>query len=684
MKQRLADYIADFLTSRGITDCFTVTGGGAMHLNDAFGHHPKLHCTYNHHEQASAIAAESYARLTNRMALVCVTTGPGGTNALTGVLGGWLDSIPMFIISGQVRYDTTARYNAQFTGKPLRAVGDQEFDITKAAGAMCKYAVMLEDPQDIRYCLERAWYIATTGRPGPVWLDIPVNFQGCTIETDQLRGYDEFERVKDEDEMGLPEPFDTDVIRDVLDQLRQAKRPVIYAGNGIRLAGAVEEFKKVVDLLGVPVCTYWDAIDLIETDHPLYVGRGGNMGDRPGNFAVQNADLVLAIGNRLPIRVTGYNWQTWAREAKVIMVDIDAGEMKKHTIHVEQAIHADARVFLSEMLEELTCHPESACHPELSCHPERSEGSCGSDSACHPELSCHPERSEGSCGSDSVCHPERSEGSRGTEDEEILRRSAPQNDTHSEWVAICQNWKQKYPVVTETMKAEATPANPYAVFDIISRALPAGTTTITSNGTCCVAGHQSWVIKEDSRFLNNNAVASMGYGLPAAIGAAVAEQGMHPYVVCLEGDGSIMMNLQELQTISHNRLPIKIFLINNDGYHSIRQTQSNIFSGHTKVGIGPESGDLSFPDFGVLAQAFSLPYVRVNSNGETESKVSEILATEGPVLCEVIVDPKQVFEPKNSARRNPDGSLESPPLEDLAPFLPREELAENLYISPVS
>ena len=234
------------------------------------------------------------------------------------------------------------------------------------------------------------------------------------------------------------------------------------------------------------------------------------------------------------------------------------------------------------------------------------------------------------------------------------------------------------------MKAEATLANPYAVFDIISRALPAGTTTITSNGTCCVAGHQSWVIKEESRFLNNNAVASMGYGLPAAIGAAVAEQGIHPYVVCLEGDGSIMMNLQELQTISHNRLPIKIFLINNEGYHSIRQTQSNIFSGHTKVGIGPESGDLSFPDFGVLAQAFSLPYVRVNSNGEMESRVSEILATEGPVLCEVIVDPKQVFEPKNSARRNPDGSLESPPLEDLAPFLPREELAENLYISPVS
>ncbi len=325
MKIRLADYIADFLTERGITDCFTVTGGGAMHLNDAFGHHPKLHCTYNHHEQASAIAAEAYARLTNRMALLCVTTGPGGTNALTGVLGGWLDSIPMFVVSGQVRYDTTARYNARFTGEPLRAVGDQEFDITKAAGAMCKYAAMVEDPKDIRYHLERAWYMAVTGRPGPVWLDVPVNFQGCMIETEELRGYDAFEQARDQEAMGLPEPFDTEVAEDVLEQLCRAKRPVIYAGTGIRLAGAMEEFRKVVDLLGVPVCTYWDAIDLIETDHPFYVGRGGNMGDRPGNFAVQNSDLVLAIGNRLPIRVTGYNWETWAQKAKVIMVDIDAG-----------------------------------------------------------------------------------------------------------------------------------------------------------------------------------------------------------------------------------------------------------------------------------------------------------------------------------------------------------------------
>ena len=695
MKQRLADYIADFLTERGITDCFTVTGGGAMHLNDAFGHHPKLKCTYDHHEQASAIAAEAYARLTNRMALVCVTTGPGGTNALTGVLGGWLDSIPMFIVSGQVRYDTTARYNAQFTGKPLRAVGDQEFDITKAAGAMCKYAAMVEDPKDIRYHLERGWYMATTGRPGPVWIDVPVNFQGCTIETEELRGYDEFDRVKDEEEMGLPGPFDSDIIPDVLEQLKQAKRPVIYAGNGIRLSGAVKEFRRVVDLLSVPVCTYWDAIDLIETYHPLYCGRGGNMGDRPGNFAVQNADLILAIGNRLPIRVTGYNFKTWARAAKVIMVDIDAGEMKKPTIHVEQAIHADAKVFLSEMLEFLE---EDLNDPKGPVETVR----------------------------DFVLGVPR------TMEVRTPRYAHVVTPEREEWIRVCQIWKKRYPVVTEEQKKQDIPANPYAVFDIISQALPAGITTITSNGTCCVAGHQSWVIKEGSRFLNNNAVASMGYGLPAAIGAAVAERttdnkagknsmssdisnvdeikstssvdtgtesmllnagggktensgcfaggNASPYVVCLEGDGSIMMNLQELQTIATNRLPIKIFLINNAGYHSIRQTQGNLFSDHTKVGIGPESGDLGFPDFGKLSEAFGIPYIRIGGNREMEAKIGEILSAEGPVLCEIFVTTEQKFEPKSSTRRNPDGTLESPPLEDLAPFLPREELAENLYI----
>ncbi|MBQ6566936.1 MAG: thiamine pyrophosphate-binding protein, partial [Treponema sp.] len=513
----MADYIADFLVTNGITDVFTVVGGGAMHLNDALGHKQGLHSTYNHHEQASAIAAEGYARLNNKMAALCVTTGPGGTNAITGVVGGWLDSIPMFVLSGQVRYDTTARYNEQFTeGYKLRAVGDQEFDITKSVSCMCKYAVMIEDPNEIRFVLEKAFHLATTGRPGPVWIDVPVDFQGASIETDDLKGYLGSEEQKKDDSL-LPAKVSKETLSNIIGKIKKASRPVLYAGNGIRLSGGYSEFRAAVEKLGIPVCTYWDSIDLIETEHPLYVGRGGNMGDRPGNFAVQNADLILAVGNRLPIRVTGYDYKTWAREAEVIMVDIDPAELKKRTIHVEMPVHADARDFFAGLNAMLENEP----HPVFN----------GKD-----------------------------------------------------WITACQNWKKKYPVVLERHKNESDGfANAYAAFDIISRALPENTVTVTSNGTCCVAGHQTWIIKDGSRFFNNNAIASMGYGLPAAIGACVAN-GQNT-TICLEGDGSIMMNLQELQTIVTNRLPIKIILINNQGYHSIRQTQTNLFSSHSKVGI---------------------------------------------------------------------------------------------------
>lgn len=332
MKQRLADYVADFLAARGVTDVFSVVGGGAMHLNDALGHNPRLHVTYNHHEQACAIAAEAYARLENKIAAVCVTTGPGGTNALTGVVGGWLDSIPMFIVSGQVRYDTTARYALQYTGTPLRAMGDQEYDITKSVQYMTKFAAMLEDPKDIRYLLEKAWHLATTGRPGPVWLDIPVNFQGGYIETDELRGYDPAE-----DDAQLPPSVDDATIRTILEKIKNAKRPVFHAGYGIRLSGGYAAFRSVAEKLNIPIVTYWNAVDLIEDDNPLYCGRAGNMGDRPGNWAIQNADLILAVGTRISIRQVGYNWKTWARAAEVIMVDIDQAELKKPTLPCRNA-----------------------------------------------------------------------------------------------------------------------------------------------------------------------------------------------------------------------------------------------------------------------------------------------------------------------------------------------------------
>ena len=595
MKQRLADYVADFLVAHGVTDVFSVVGGGAMHLNDALGHNDGLKVTYNHHEQACAIAAEAYARLDNKIAAVCVTTGPGGTNALTGVVGGWLDSIPMFIISGQVRYDTTARFALKFTGTPLRAMGDQEYDIVKSVSPMTKYAVMIEEPKTIRYHLEKAWHLATTGRPGPVWVDIPVNYQGGYIETEDLNGYDPAE-----DDAKLPPAVDEATIHTVLEKF--------HAGYGIRLSGGYDAFRSVAEKLNIPVVTYWNAVDLIEDDHPLYCGRAGNMGDRPGNWAIQNADLILAVGTRISIRQVGYNWKTWAREAEVIMVDIDPAELKKPTLHVEMPIWADAKDFLTKL-----------------------------DAAAQAPVSAG-----------------------GT------------------WNETCLRWKKEYPAVLPRQWEEnGETANVYAFIRYLSSQLPENSLTAVSNGACCVVGNQAYVIQKGSRMANNSAIASMGYGLPAAIGTCIG--GGRRQTICLEGDGSIMMNLQELQTILTNKLPIKIFLINNNGYHSIRITQTNLFNKNF-VGIGEESGDLSFPEFRKIAEAFGYRYFSAHSNAEMKSVVDEVLKLDGPVFTEIFTDTVQVWEPKSSTKRLADGTLVSPPLEDLAPFLPREELEKQMFI----
>ncbi len=604
MKIRLADYVADFLVEHGVTDCFSVVGGGAMHLNDALGHKEGLKVTYNHHEQACAMAAEAYARLENRIAAVCVTTGPGGTNAITGVVCGWLDSIPMFVISGQVRYDTTARYALKHAGAEVRALGDQEYDITKSVSAMTKYEVVIEDPKDIRYALEKGWHLARTGRPGPVWIDIPVNFQGMTIDTGELYGYD----PKEDDEL-LPPPVSEDTADQVLELIKKAERPVFHAGYGIRLSGAYETFRSVAEKLNIPIVTYWNAVDLIEDDHPLYCGRAGNMGDRPGNFAIQNADLILAVGTRISIRQVGYNWETWARAAKVIMVDIDPGELKKHTLHVDMPIWADAKDFLT-----------------------------------------------------------------------VLDRKAafPVSDK-KDWLNTTRNWKKEYPAaLPRHFEENGKSANVYAFVRYLSSRLPENSLTAVSNGACCVVGNQAYVIKKGSRMANNSAIASMGYGLPAAIGTCLG--GGRRETICLEGDGSIMMNLQELQTIVTNKLPIKLFLINNNGYHSIRLTQNTHFSDYSKFGIGPESGDLAFPNFDKLAAVFGYNYISIHMGKELDPKLEEALASDTPVFCEVFTDTTQPWAPKSSVKKEPDGTLTSAPLEDLAPFLPREELKENMYI----
>ena len=630
MKIRLADYVADFLVDHGISDCFMVVGGGAMHLNDALGHKEGLKCTFTHHEQGAAIAAEAYARINNKMAALSVTTGPGGTNAITGVLGGWLDSVPMFVISGQVRYDTTARYMEQFTnGIPMRAVGDQEYDITKSVSSMCKYAVMIEDPKNIRYCLEKAYHLAMAGRRGPVWLDIPLNYQGMIIETDDLKGYDplhDYLSVEDASDNSsneaAPEIDVSDVVAsnkvavflEVLDRIKNSKRPVLYAGNGIRLSEGYPEFRKLVELLGIPVVTCWDSIDVIPDENPLYVGRGGIMGDRPGNFAVQNSDLILAIGNRLSIRQVGYTWDKWAEKAFVIDVDVDPAELMKKTIHVELPVCMDAKVFMSGMIE---CIEKDASRDEKPLFQDE------------------------------------------------------------DWLKHCEDWKKNYPVtLPKHWEENGSTANVYAFIKYLSESLPENRLTVVSNGSACVVGSHNYVIKEGTRFIINSGVASMGYGLPAAIGACIADGRQE--TICIEGDGSIMMNLQELQTVLTNKLPIKLFLINNNGYHSIRQTQNNVFAGHSKVGIGPESNDLEFPDFGKIAEAFGYKYFAAHSNEEMKTLVDKVLSMDGPVFAEVFVSTDQVFEPKSGTKRLEDGTLVSPPLQDLAPYLPREEVEKNM------
>lgn len=594
MKIKVSDYIAKFLIEKGITDIFTVVGGGAMHMNDSFGHNPKLHCLYNHHEQASAMAGEAYARLKNKMAAVCVTSGPGAINALNGVAGAYQDSIPMLVFSGQTKTSLTVKYS----GLNLRTLGNQEFDIVSALGNMTKYAEMIMDPMKIRYCLEKAYKIAISGRPGPCWLDIPLDVQGAFVEEDSLIGYldDEDSNINNLEK----------VVKQVALKLETAKRPVIYAGTGIRLSGGLELLHKLAEKYSVPVVTCWDSIDLISTENRYYCGRAGTMGDRAGNFAVQNSDLLICIGTRLNIYQVGYNVDTWARGAYTIVVDIDSEELKKKTIRVDLPVCADASAFMSALLEY-----------------------------------------------------------------DLIRTDC------DAWINQCNNWKERYPVVNETQLNARGLVNVYAFVDLLSRRLPQQAVTVVSNGSCSVVGSQTYYIKENDRFLINCGISSMGYGLPAAIGACIANNKRQ--VICLEGDGSLMMNLQEIQTVVTNKLPIKLFVINNGGYHQIRQTQNNIFH-NGLVGVGPESNDLGFPDFAKLSAAFGIEYMRIDSNLNINDGITKVLDASEAVLCEVFVTTEQKFEPKSATKKLEDGSLFSPPLEDLAPFLSREELKENMYI----
>ncbi len=594
MKMRVAEYMAEFFTSHGIEHCFMVTGGGAMHLDDAFTHQEGLKCVFNHHEQACAIAAEAYMRYCGKLPLVCVTSGPGGTNALTGVLGAWLDSVPMFVVSGQVKRVTTIHA----TDAKVRQIGDQEFNIVDCVAPMTKYAVFVDDENSIAYHLEKAYDLCKRGRGGPVWLDIPLDVQAAVIQTEELRHY------SSEEEYPQDIRYEERYTKQIIEKITNAKRPVILAGTGIRLGGARELFLKVIDRLQIPVVTAWNAHDVIWDAHPLYAGRPGTIGTRGGNFIVQNSDLFISLGCRMNIRQISYNYDDFAKDAYKILVDIDAEELKKHTVHPDLAIHADVKDVLQSLLD--------------SGYTSTSE-------------------------------------------------------IHRKWLAWCRKTDKRYPAVLPAYYERKSPVNPYVFMKELFERLDDEETVVTGNGSACVISFQAAVIKKGTRLFTNSGCATMGYGLPAALGVSFAKKGKR--VVCLDGDGSIQMNLQELQTIVYNNANVKIFVLNNDGYHSMRQTQKNLFHGEL-AGVSKENG-ISFPDMEKIAYAYGIPYVRICDTQSIAKQALLTMESPGPAICEVILDKEQFFEPKLSSKVMPDGKIVSPAIDDLSPFLSREEYLEN-------
>lgn len=596
MIQKVTDFIADFLVSKGIKHVFTVTGGGAMHLNDSLGHHEGLECIYNHHEQACSMAADGYTRMTGNLCAVCVTSGPGGTNAITGVMGCWMDSIPAFVISGQVKRETTI----YATSLPLRQLGDQEYDIVASVKPMTKYAVIVLDANDILYHLEKAYYLCLNGRPGPVWIDVPLDIQGAKIETENLRHFDPRE-VEDKENPIYNKLFTPQII----EKLRSAKRPVLFLGTGVRLAQYRDEVLKFAEAARIPIVTAWNAHDVIWDEHELYCGRPGSVGTRGGNFVVQNADLVLVLGSRLNIRQISYNYKEWAQKAYKIVVDVDNAELYKPTVKVDMPIWANLKDVVDDLLKQ-----------DLT---------------------------------------------------------AVRNEEHETWISWAKSVCVKYPAALPEYYEKKEVLNPYVFVAEFTKRLREDDQIVTGNGSACVIGFQASVIKHDTRLFTNSGCAAMGFGFPAAIGACVARRGKR--VICLDGDGSFQMNLQELQTVVYNKLNLKIIYLNNNGYHSCRQTQTNLFKEHSMVGVCDGNG-ISFPEAERLAYAYRIPFLRVTKVEDIPALI-EAMEQDGALFAEIVVDYTQFFAPKLSSKVLPDGKIVSPEIDDMYPFLEREEYNAN-------
>lgn len=594
---RVSDVIVDFLYKLGVDTVFTVTGGGAMFLNDAVAAHSHMKAICNHHEQACAMAAVGYSKLRNSYASAIVTTGCGATNAITGLLDAWQDNNPCIFISGQVKRKETS-YNAAV---PLRQFGVQEANIVAVVKPLTKYAIMLNDPQDVLFELEKMAFLAKSGRPGPVWLDVPLDVQGATVNLNTLRHF-----IPDAESSISPRPSSQD-LAELQTRIGKATRPIIIAGNGIRLGRAKAGFSSFIEHSNIPVVFSYLSIDLLPSDHPQYVGRMGIKGDRAGNFAVQNADLVISIGCHLSVALTGFEYELFAREADLVVVDIDADEHRKNTVKIDQFILADVNEFFKAF------PPPEPLTSWLS------------------------------------------------------------------WGDTCRKWRTQWPVCLPEYSLEKDGINKYYFIEKLKDHLPGNSVVVSDAGSSYYVTSQALKIRDRQRYVTSGAQADMGFTLPAAIGVCTADPDIE--VVGITGDGSLQMNIQELQTLVHHQFRLKLVVWNNQGYLSIRTTQKKFFAGR-ELGTDAQSG-LSLPDTQKIAAAYGLPYLRADDSASLDRALKQLLGTNGPVILEVFCPANQEIIPTASSKKLPDGRMVSKPLEDMYPFLERTEFLSNMIVKPL-
>ena len=597
---KVSDYIIKFIANLGVKHIFTVSGAGDLHLLDSVRKNDEIDYICNHHEQASAMAAFAYSRATKNIGVCLVTTGPGATNAITGMIDCWVDSVPGLYLSGQVQR------KQMINNLGIRQNGIQEINIVDMVSPVTKYAAILNEPTKVRWFLEKAVYEAKSGRPGPSWLDIPMDVQSAMVDEEELLGFTAPIAV---DEKQI---IENDVIDEVLVLLSASERPVFLLGHGIKAAGAENLLSELHDLWSAAICVTWNGIDLIHTDHPHYVGRFGTYGQRAANFTIQNSDLLLSIGSRLNITQTGYVYEEFAREAKKVYVDIDQAELNKFPISPDLAINCDAKVFITALISR-------------------------------------------------------------------IKELQPQFRDVSKWLETTSKWKQRYPVNLPEYSEDENFLNSFTLIDILTKELEEGEVIVpTASGSGFTSFHQAANIKKDQLVFTSNGFAEMGFDIPGAIGAAVAT-GKNVWQTT--GDGGVQMNIQELQTLKHYNLPVKLFIHSNKGYLTIRHTQNGLFGGEYSASSA-DSG-VSLPDFELLVKAYGIPFFKLSNAATAKGVIQEMREHNGPCVCEVIMDPQQPLVPKTSFKILPDGKLVSPPIEDLFPFLDRDEFAQNMIIKPI-